>query len=209
MPSQFASLQTDHSVREAVQLHYFDWLRVIVILGVFLFHAVHPFDPACWLCQHAEKSEAATYFLDFLFPWGMPLFLLMAGAGSWFALQRRTERQHADERFKRPLIPFICGTILLMPIMLFLEWNPKTQTGVLTVSFAEFVFNHNPGFSPRWFGSLDYHLWFLGFLFSFTLITLPLFRWLRGPSGQRLIARLAAECERRGGILLFGAMAGS
>ena len=26
------------------RLHYLDWLRVTLILGVFLYHALHPFD---------------------------------------------------------------------------------------------------------------------------------------------------------------------
>ena len=28
----------------AARLYYLDWLRVLAIFGVFLFHAVHPFD---------------------------------------------------------------------------------------------------------------------------------------------------------------------
>jgi len=27
-----------------VRLHYLDWLQVLAVLGVFLFHAGHPFD---------------------------------------------------------------------------------------------------------------------------------------------------------------------
>jgi hypothetical protein len=90
-----------------------------------------------------------------------------------------------------------------MPIMLYFEWMHWTAKGTWQISFQSFVLDRNVGFSPRWFGALGYHLWFLGFLFSFAVSTLPLFRWLKGPSGQRLIARLAGWCERRGGILLF------
>jgi peptidoglycan/LPS O-acetylase OafA/YrhL len=31
-------------VEESERLYYLDWLRVLLIFGVFLFHAVHPFD---------------------------------------------------------------------------------------------------------------------------------------------------------------------
>jgi len=47
------------------------------------------------------------------------------------------------------------------------------------------------------------HLWFLAYLLAFSLITLPLFLYLRGENGQRLIAHLAALAERRGGLLVF------
>jgi hypothetical protein len=54
-----------------------------------------------------------------------------------------------------------------------------------------------------WFGEVGFHLWFLGFLFCFSLLGLPLFLWLKGKSGQAVLARLAGMCARRGGILLF------
>ena len=60
----------------------------------------------------------------------------------------------------------------------------------------------NLGFSPRWF-AYGKHLWFLGFLFSFALLTLPLFSWLKREKSQRFVSWLADLCERRGGILLF------
>jgi surface polysaccharide O-acyltransferase-like enzyme len=54
-----------------------------------------------------------------------------------------------------------------------------------------------------WFGEVGFHLWFLGFLFCFSLLGLPIFLWLKGERGQALLARLAGVCTRRGGILLF------
>ncbi|HJW83364.1 MAG TPA: acyltransferase family protein [Anaerolineae bacterium] len=186
-----------------MRLHYLDWLRVLAILGVFLYHAVHPFDLTGWHIKNAEQSTALTVVIVFFSLWGMPFFFLIAGTGSWFALRRRTAGQYASERFKRLLIPFVVGAILFMPIMLYFEWSHKTQAGALAVSFQEFVTDRNVGFSPRWFGALGYHLWYLGFLFSFALITLPLFLWLKGASGQRILSRIARRCERRGGILLF------
>lgn len=203
MQSQIVSQQAGSATRESARLHYLDWLRVIAILGVFLFHAVHPFDLTGWHIKNAEQSMALTVVIVFLSLWGMPFFFLIAGTGSWFALRRRTARQYASERFRRLLIPFVFGVILLMPVMLFFEWNHKTQTGALAVSFQEFVIDRNVGFSPRWFGALGYHLWYLGFLFSFALITLPLFLWLKGESGRRIVSWLARLSDRRGGILVF------
>ena len=79
-------------------------------------------------------------------------------AGSFFALRRRTAGQFARERFYRLLLPFIGGSIVLMPVMLSFEWRHKLQTGVLTGSFVAFVLDRNVGFTPIWFGALGYHL---------------------------------------------------
>jgi len=45
------------------------------------------------------------------------------------------------------------------------------------------------------------HLWFLNYLFVYTLLLLPLFLHLRRPGGQRLVERLAVFCSRRWAIL--------
>ena len=203
MPTSAASPQTDIATQKPVRMHYLDWLRVIAILVVFLFHAVHPFDEGDWHIKNTEQSAVISVILILLSLWGMPFFFLIAGTSSWFALQRRTARQYAAERFKRLMIPFIVGAILLMPVMLYFEWMHKTSTGTLQVSFFEFVTNRNVGFSPRWFGALGYHLWFLGFLFSFALLSIPFFLWLKSQSGQRLISWMARQSEHRGRILLF------
>ena len=203
MQTQTTLQETAGMVQKPVRLHYLDWLRVITILGVFLFHSVHIFDLGDWHIKNAEQSMVITILLVLFSLWGMPFFFLIAGTGSWFALRRRTASQYTAERFKRLMVPFIFGSILFMPIMLYLEWLHKTPKGILMGTFLEFVTNRNVGFSPRWFGALGYHLWFLGFLFAFAMLALPLFLWLKGESGQRLVTWMARLCERRGRILLF------
>ena len=207
MQTQVGSGYTQ-STPKSMRLHYLDWLRVLAILVVFLFHAVHPFDFGDWQVKNAEQSEILTIFIVLFGIWGMPYFFLVAGAASWFALQRRTASQYLRERVNRLLIPFILGTILFSPIELYLEWANKTQRGVVTISFLEFLTGPIRAssllslISPRWFG-YGFHLWFLGFLFSFALITLPFFSWLKKGTGQRFVSRMARLCERRGGLLLF------
>jgi peptidoglycan/LPS O-acetylase OafA/YrhL len=208
MQDQVTAQQTAPAAKESTRLHYLDWLRVLAILMVFLYHAVHPFDTADWHIKNAETSMGLTAFLGFFYPWGMPFFFLIAGTGSWFALRRRTAGQYAKERVKRLLVPYIAGSILLWPIMLYLQWLhitrlPVGQDGAWQGTFMQFVLLHHAGFTPRWFGEVGFHLWFLGFLFSFSLLGLPLFMWLKRKSGQAFLSWLARVCMRRGGILVF------
>lgn len=190
------------------RLHYLDWLRVLAVLGVFLFHAVHPFDEGWWHIKNADVSMAITVAGAFFTTWGMAFFFLIAGAGTWFALRKRTARSYIRERFSRLLIPYVVGTILFSPLTLFLEWNNRMQLGVTSAAaFQDYLdgikaYYLNLGINPRWFG-LGEHLWFIGFLFAFALLTLPLFLWIRQEAGQRAIERLAGWCQRRGGILAF------
>jgi len=203
MQDQVTAEQTVTAPQESARLHYLDWLRVLAILMVFLYHATKPFDIAGWHIKNAELSEGVMVFTGFFYPWGMPFFFMIAGTGTWFALRRRTAGQFAKERFSRLLIPYITGCILLWPFMVYLQWLHETQTGVLQASYLDFLLSHHAGFSPQWFGAVGFHLWFLGFLFCFSLLGLPLFLWLKGRSGQAFLSRLAGICMRRGGILIF------
>jgi peptidoglycan/LPS O-acetylase OafA/YrhL len=184
------------------RVYYLDWLRVLAILGVFFYHALRPFDLTEWHIKNVEMSLPLTAVLLFFAPWGMPFFFLVAGTGTWFALQHRTPRRYVHERFKRLLVPYLFGVLLLTPIMLCTEWAHKVRSGVLNTTFQEFVGSRSMIIGPEIFGWAGYHLWFLGFLFSFSLLALPIFLWLRHESGQRWVARLAGLCEHRGGLLL-------
>jgi len=196
---------------KSTRLHYLDWLRVLAILGVIVFHAVHPFDHIGWHIKDSEPSVPVTLFIVSLYPWGMPLFFLISGASSRFALTRRTGRQYVSERVTRLLIPFLVGSLVLTPIMAYYEMSHK---GLFDGSFTRFILDpegirvfltefHPLRFAPTVFGALGYHLWFLGYLFAFSLVTLPLFLWLRGDSGRRLIGGLRWLCGKRGGLLLL------
>jgi hypothetical protein len=164
---------------------------------------VHPFDLTDWEIKNADQSLVITLFVAFLYPWGMPLFFLIAGAGTWFALRRRTARQYAVERVKRLLVPFVVGSAILSPLQLYLEWRHTVQVGVFDGPLVAFVRARPISIGPRVFGWAGYHLWFLGFLFAFSLIALPLFQWLKSSAGRRISGCLARLAASRGGMLLF------
>jgi hypothetical protein len=67
-------------------------------------------------------------------------------------------------------------------------------------SFGSFRFRFDePYLTNIWPG----HLWFLQFLFTVSVVALPLLLLLRTDLGKRLIARLARWSERWGGIYIF------
>jgi glucan biosynthesis protein C len=57
--------------------------------------------------------------------------------------------------------------------------------------------------TPLVFSRWGFHLYFLAFLFSYSLLALPIFRWLNRNVGQSFIAWLGRLVEKRGGLLLF------
>jgi hypothetical protein len=210
--SATTSVAPEHPAGRTERLHYLDWLQVLGVFGVFLFHALHPFDSLVeWHIKNAERSALATLFAVFFTPWGMPFFFLMAGTTSWFSLRRRTGRRYVRERAKQLLIPFVVGIIVMTPIQAYLELSHR---GLWDGSYIEFVFSadawryfstsyHTVTAGPEMFGNVGYHLWFLAYLFTLALVSLPVFLWLKRDSGGRFIDWLAGLASRRGGLLVF------
>jgi hypothetical protein len=210
METTESKAQTQQPSGKPVRLHYIDWVRLLATIGVFLYHATRPFGQLEGQIKNDEISVVITVvFLLFLGPFGMPLFFMMAGASSRFALTRRTGTQYALERIQRLVIPFIVGVIVLTPPEFYIQWVfngqfegsfwsflPEFFRTILSPSLTELL-------NPAIFETYGFHLWFLGFLFSFSMISLPIFLWLKGETGGRFILRLAGLWERRGGFFLF------
>lgn len=210
MENAGSKTQSEQTTRKSIRLHYIDWVRLLATLGVFFYHATRPFGQLEGQIKNDEISIVITViFLLFLGPFGMPLFFMMAGASTKFALTRRTGSQYAMERIKRLVIPFIVGAIVLTPLEFYIQWIfngrfrgsflsflPEFFRSMLSPSLPELL-------NPSIFETYGFHLWFLGFLFSFSMISLPIFLWLKGDTGGRFISRLAELWERRGGFFLF------
>jgi glucan biosynthesis protein C len=188
-----------------------DWLRIIAMLAVFIYHCTRFFDPEGWHLKNAEQSELLFISMrGLIWTWVMELFFLLSGVGTWYSLRSRRAGAYIWERVKRLLIPlYTAGLFVLLPIQLYFELF--TNSGYRG-NFWQFI--------PRYFARLNLpsitqwpstllpisfsgHLWFLQYLFLISLLSLPLLLYLKSEQGQRLVARLAEWCDRRGGIFLF------
>jgi len=207
MNTEVVETQTNHPHKKTMRLHYLDWLRVVLILGVFVYHAVSPFRAGFdWHITNPERSVTLTSILVFIWPWALPLFFLVAGAASMFALRRRSNRQYISERVARLLIPLVVGTILLSPLQAYLEaLNEESYQGPFLSFIPGMLAELTSGnlLTPLTFTRWGFHLWFLAFLFAYSLLALPVFNWFKGDAGQSFISWLGRLVEKRGGILLF------
>jgi glucan biosynthesis protein C len=185
-----------------------DWLRVLGMLAVFVFHCTRFFDTEGWHLKNADQSFVLFVLMrGLMWPWLMELFFLLSGAGAWYALSRRSAGTFLVDRVKRLLVPlYTVGLLILMPPQFYFDQITNAgYTGGLWQSLPGYF----DGFGwPRlsaWPTSLfnmpfGGHLWFLKFLFLISLATLPLLVFLKSPRGLRWIGSLAGLCGRRGGV---------
>jgi len=153
-----------------------DALRVLATILLIYFHTAMFFVLYMGnFFQNEELSLELYIFVMFVYLWHMPLFFFLAGMSTFYSLNVRTDKQYLKERFKRLLIPFLLGILIVIPPIIYFErlasWS---ETRWRQIDFNGSYFEFYPHFFEM--GTFHwYHLWFILYLFLFSLVALPLF----------------------------------
>jgi glucans biosynthesis protein C len=181
-------------------------MRALVVAGLVVFHSAMVFAVGTsWFVNDPRPSIGFSVFLVWGSLWGMPLLFLVSGMGVRYAMRSRTGWAFAAERLGRLGIPFLTGLVLLVPPMFYLgqlarpgfhqPYGRFWLAFLKTPAIARGLLPHGNwasggvGFDPA-------HLWFLYVLLVFSLALLPLFWYLRGQHGRRLVGRVAEQAAR-------------
>lgn len=175
-----------------------DWLRVLAITAIVVYHTGRFFDDLePWHIKNDERLDWLTYPMAIGSQVVMPLFWVVSGIATRFALGVHPVGEFVRRRVLRLLVPVVLlGWFVLSPPQVFIEattdqdYNAPPFQG----SFAEFVPHYLTEGVYGWggyFALTGMHLWYLVYLLVFTLLALPLFVWMRGDRGVRTTARLA------------------
>jgi glucan biosynthesis protein C len=139
-----------------------DWLRVIAIGLLLIYHIAIIFQPWAMMIgfiRSDEPMESLWKPMSMLNVWRIPLLFYVSGMGVYFATRKRNWKQLLLERSKRILLPFLFGIVAIVPLQ-----------------FLVFQENYN---LPLGYYAHPGHLWFLGNIFAYVLILLPLFYYLK------------------------------
>lgn len=187
------------------RLHYLDWLRVLAVVAAFVGHVSLPFSGGRWVINGEDIILVAGLIIILGNQFVIPILFLVSGAAAYFSLQDRPTGQFLRERVSRLAVPYLVGVAIFSPLQAYLQAaNQGWYEGDLLSYLPQFLDPHR--FSTldlSWVGGYGYHLWYLGFLFVFSVAALPLFRYLQRAVGRQIVAKLAALVQLRGGILLF------
>lgn len=176
------------------RLDYLDWLRVIATLSVFAFHSARFFDVfSDWHVRNSTTWLGGSIIVGFFSQWIMPIFFVLAGASTFLSLRSRGGRPFLKERALRLLVPMAVGTTLVVAPQAYLELFSRGKLGDET--FLQFYPQYLASLPGRIAGLDFYHLWFLPWLFFFSLLALPLFLPFKG--GGSLLARLGSHIGNR------------
>lgn len=192
------------TARRAARRCDLDWLRSVAVLLLIPFHAARIFD--VWepfYVKNAQLSMGLSYLVAFMGRWQMPLLFFIAGSATWFALGSRGPAQYLGERLRRLLVPFVFGTLVIVPPQAYLARLREPEYAASYLGFLGGYFADWHDLSG-YFGSFTPgHLWFILFLFVIACVALPLAVACRREAARGRLARLAGWAGRPGAILLL------
>lgn len=139
-----------------------DWLRVITIGLLLIYHIAIGFQPWGVFIQFIQNEKSLEWIwtpMSMLNIWRIPLLFFVSGMGVSFAIRKRNWKQLLLERTKRILLPFLFGVLTIVPFHILLWQKYYSQ---------DISYMPNPS-----------HLWFLGNIFIYVLLLLPLFFYLK------------------------------
>jgi glucans biosynthesis protein C len=185
-------------VGKAARRYDLDWLRVLIILFVFVYHVGLIFRDG-WYISADWTHEMVGYALAFTSFLRMPVLFFISGCGTWFVLKRRRVRQFLSERSQRLLVPFAVSLILLVPVQNYIKHRFWAEaSGNAQPTFVEVYTRLFPTIHQEWG-----HLWFLAYLILYSALAAPLFRFLLSSRGRAWLDGSLSILDRRGGVFLF------
>jgi hypothetical protein len=146
-----------------------DWLRVIAIGLLLIYHIAIVFQPWAMFLAFLRSEVLSTELwkpMTLLNVWRIPILFYVSGMGLYFAMRSRNWKQLIGERTKRILLPFLFGIVAITPLHMFI--------------FQKYY--HMP---MEYYPHMG-HLWFLGNIFIYVILLLPVFLLLKKNEGSKL-----------------------
>ncbi len=161
-----------------------DSLRVIAFSLLIFYHAGMLYVEGWGFhIKSAYQYDWVKYPMMLVNQWRMPLLFLISGVASSFLLYKLNAIEFIKSRSLRLMIPFISGLIFIVPPQPYIE---ILSNGSISNSFADmnyldflthyFSFQEWPigAFDGSEYGFTWNHLWFVPYLFAYTLLLVPL-----------------------------------
>ena len=177
--------------KPAARKNYLDWLRVLGILFVFIYHSTRLYNVEDWVVKNNIWYPSVEVWNGFAVTFMMPLMFVISGASLFYATGKGGFGKFLKDKILRLLVPLLVGDLTHISLQAYLYniWH-----GQFSGNYFQFLPQYYNLATINWLGA---HLWYLLFLFLFSIVLYPLMRWLKG-SGSGFLSRLDGVISRTG-----------
>jgi peptidoglycan/LPS O-acetylase OafA/YrhL len=195
-------MQTTIPAKLNARRYDLDWLKAMAVLLVPIMHAAIIFSNTPYLIKNPLTSLAVDIPVLLIGLPLMPLLFTISGMSMRYALGSKGPKEFLRSRFPRLLVPFLFGLFTISSVS---TYYATRYSGKFSGSFLDFYPNYFDGWwgyggNFPWYG---HHLYFLLYLFVFSIVGLGLFRLLRSDANRKSIAALAGFANKPGGLYLL------
>jgi glucan biosynthesis protein C len=167
-----------------------DWLRVLAILSVFLYHSTRFFNFGDWHVKNPVSYGSVQFLESFMEIWMMPLIFLISGASIFYAMEKGGAGKFFKDKVLRLLVPLLVVVFTHASLQVYLERITHGQFNGSYWAFLPHYFEGMYGFGGN-FAWIGMHMWYVLVLFLYCLIFFPLFRWWKG-GGRGVLDKLGS-----------------
>lgn len=166
--------------------HDIDTLRVLAFGLLILYHAgmlyVAPVADWGFNLKSSYLAEWLTYPMLFLNRWRMELLFLISGLAVHFLRGHASLARLAGKRSMRLLLPLVFGMLVVVPVQPYAQGVAEHAIAPGFLAFLPHYWTHN----YRDYGLTWGHLWYLPYLWLYTMALLVMLPALESDLGQRL-----------------------
>ena len=174
-------------LKSTVRLSELDWLRVILILAVFIHHVLMPFNGDDWHIMNNESSKVLDDIMVYFEQFRLPMLFFISGVGAVILLSKLTVLKFTKDKVLRLFIPLLVGSLLVIP----------PQTYIENINAMQSYWREYPALALKFETN---HLWFIEYLFVFFLLAIPLNKLFASSLGTSIINALQKLSNYKTGL---------
>jgi peptidoglycan/LPS O-acetylase OafA/YrhL len=173
-----------------------DWLRVLGILFVFIYHSTRLYNVETFIVKNEIWYPSVELWNMFATSFMMPLMFAISGASLFYAMGRGGFGKFLKDKTLRLLIPLLVADLTHISVQAYLENHTH---GLFSGNYFQFLPQYYHLDAIPWDGM---HLWYLLYLFVFSIALYPLMRWLKG-GGRDFLSGLDGWLSKTGVVYLL------
>lgn len=155
--------------------YFIDWIRVLAFAILIFYHSGMFFVDWGWLVRNNIIDNRFQVWMNLINPWRLSLLFFISGAGVKFALKSQLGMLFFRHRTKKLIIPLAFAMLVVVPPQNYFE---QLQTHTFGGSYKEFYLNID-FINSTIIGHNWQHLWFVAYLWVFSIVALPFFLLLQ------------------------------